>query len=116
MSSEEVGVQPLSALSEEPLAHPIFPGFLASPQSLFTLSPRSPQSNGGGQKLQKEYFPTRPAMSQRATSSFRPPRPLKLETTILKTGKVKPVLLLVEDNAINMRVRHQLAESQEERH
>lgn len=73
---------------------------LDSPQSLFSLSP-DPEGSIG--KLPSEYFPVRPSFLHRSSTAFKTISSLN---ALAKEGVVKrsPVLLLVEDNEINMRV------------
>jgi len=83
-----------------PLATPM--EGLDSPQSLFAQSPRSPES-----RSQTEYFPIAATLSSRPV--IRPSQSLHLAavnsvTDFSASARAKPILLLVEDNNINMRL------------
>lgn len=88
-----------------PIPTPLGLGALDSPQSLFSLSP-DPEGSIG--KVPYEYFPARPAFLHRSST------PLKTISSLNELAKVgvatkrSPVLLLVEDNEINMRVCYSL--------
>jgi hypothetical protein len=96
-SAGELKVEPFSCPSP-PLTTPL--GVLASPQSLFNLSP---EPDNREDRLGYEYFPTRPGLPDRS-SSFKMIKSLDSLDAGLRGFKPKPILLLVEDNEINMRV------------
>jgi hypothetical protein len=91
-------VQPFSEPSP-PLPTPL--GGLDSPQSLFALSPEA--GTYSENKLQYEYFPARPGLPHRSSTSVKTISSLN-SLAQAKIVKSTPVLLLVEDNEINMRV------------
>lgn len=97
-TSGELKVEPFCRPSP-PLTTPL--GGLGSPQSLFNLSP---ESDNCEDKPTYEYFPTRPVLPDRSSASSKTIRPVDSLDAGLKVIKTKPILLLVEDNEINMRV------------
>lgn len=74
---------------------------LVSPQSLFKVSPDSSLYRGE-QHLREEYFPSSAASPPR--TPFRASESLALAADANKAERQKPVLLLVEDNEINLKL------------
>jgi hypothetical protein len=96
-SSGEVGLQPFSEPSPPPplpTPHGI--------QSLFTLSP---DLDNNDDRPLYEYFPAKPGLPHSSSTSFKTISSLNSLAAGMKVTKLKPILLLVEDNEINMRVR-----------
>jgi hypothetical protein len=97
--ASQLGTDRISHTS--PLPMPLGPP--DSPQRLFALSPRS--SHPQWQYSQDEYFPTN-VLSPVIASSLDGSAISTADSR--KTDTLKPVLLLVEDNKINLKVRRLL--------